>query len=297
MKNLSQVIREAGLYNHMIPVEYRDFDDRMLQRLIAQSIDCEQKIAYGCVEAPLDLGTATWFTSAQRNKVNALRNDGYGCPCHGNNCAPDDGFCSCDSSSPLPETDWTILNRTRNVGITEIYALNDPAQKETAKGDVSLGPLICHQHEREEEWVTFSSQQSFLPISKQSINRLRLSFRTDQEQGILLSLPFPSEEEQAFILGLTSARHQILFNKIPVIPEHLLSTSALTPQGTTLSLNYPGGSESIESPETLSDGREHVLWLDFGGDQVRLTVGLQLPRIFNVSRGLPTFFDQVFLGG
>lgn len=39
----------------------------MLQELISHSLYCTQYIKYDCLNAPLDLNSATWFTSSDEN--------------------------------------------------------------------------------------------------------------------------------------------------------------------------------------------------------------------------------------
>lgn len=55
----------------------------MLKELISHSLHCSQYIKYDCYKAPLDLHSATWFTSAaQEELINFI---GYAkrgsCPC------------------------------------------------------------------------------------------------------------------------------------------------------------------------------------------------------------------------
>lgn len=39
----------------------------MLQELISHSLNCSQHIKYDCYMAPLELHSATWFISSDRN--------------------------------------------------------------------------------------------------------------------------------------------------------------------------------------------------------------------------------------
>lgn len=57
----------------------------MLKELILHSLHCSQYIKYDCYKAPLDLHSATWFTSAAQDEIiNFIGNAKRGsCPCSG----------------------------------------------------------------------------------------------------------------------------------------------------------------------------------------------------------------------
>lgn len=50
-------------------IKYREFSPEMLQELISHSLYCTQHIKYDCYKAPLELHSATWFTSSDKNRT------------------------------------------------------------------------------------------------------------------------------------------------------------------------------------------------------------------------------------
>lgn len=78
-----QDVRNAADSDFSFTITYRDFLPEMLKELISHSLHCSQYIKYDCFKAPLDLHSATWFTSAaQEELINFI---GYAkrgsCPC------------------------------------------------------------------------------------------------------------------------------------------------------------------------------------------------------------------------
>lgn len=60
-------VRSRGEVDFSINITYREFSPEMLQELISHSLYCTQYIKYDCLKAPLDLNSATWFTSSDEN--------------------------------------------------------------------------------------------------------------------------------------------------------------------------------------------------------------------------------------
>lgn len=66
----SQVdVRSASYEDFSFNIKYREFSAEMLQELISHSLYCTQHIKYDCFKAPLDLHSATWFKSSDKNKT------------------------------------------------------------------------------------------------------------------------------------------------------------------------------------------------------------------------------------
>ena len=64
----SQVdVRSANDEDFSFTIKYREFSTEMLQELISHSLYCTQYIKYDCFKAPLELHSATWFTSSHNN--------------------------------------------------------------------------------------------------------------------------------------------------------------------------------------------------------------------------------------
>ena len=62
-------VRAFGEEDFHIDIKYREFSPEMLQELISHSLYCTQYIRYDCLKAPLDLHSATWFTSSDENNA------------------------------------------------------------------------------------------------------------------------------------------------------------------------------------------------------------------------------------
>ena len=62
-------VRSAKDEDFSFNIKYREFSPSMLQELISHSLNCTQYIKYDCFKAPLELHSATWFTSSDRNNT------------------------------------------------------------------------------------------------------------------------------------------------------------------------------------------------------------------------------------
>lgn len=62
-------VRSRDEVDFSINITYREFSPEMLQELISHSLYCTQYIKYDCMKAPLDLNSATWFTSSDENNI------------------------------------------------------------------------------------------------------------------------------------------------------------------------------------------------------------------------------------
>lgn len=64
----SQVdVRSTHDSDFSFTIRYREFSPEMLQELISHSLYCTQYIKYDCYKAPLELHSATWFSSSAKN--------------------------------------------------------------------------------------------------------------------------------------------------------------------------------------------------------------------------------------
>lgn len=62
-------VRSATDDDFSFDITYRQFSPEMLQELISHSLYCTQLIRYDCLKAPLELHSATWFTSSYDNSI------------------------------------------------------------------------------------------------------------------------------------------------------------------------------------------------------------------------------------
>lgn len=69
-----QDVRSASGQDFSFRIKYREFTAEMLQELISHSLFCRQYIKYDCNMAPLQLHSATWFTSSSNDTVDFLGN-------------------------------------------------------------------------------------------------------------------------------------------------------------------------------------------------------------------------------
>lgn len=60
-------VRSAADKDFSLHINYREFTPEMLQELISHSLYCTQHMKYDCYKAPLELYSATWFTSSANN--------------------------------------------------------------------------------------------------------------------------------------------------------------------------------------------------------------------------------------
>lgn len=146
----SQVdVRSKTEMDFSYEITYREFSPDMLQELISHSLYCTQYIKYDCYKAPLELHSATWFTSSMRNTtVDFLGNVNRGsCPCAlDKSCVDPDQSCNCDSSVSS-ESKWYsdegFYTDGPSLGITRMYFLQQQDLDEEAQGRITLGPLEC----------------------------------------------------------------------------------------------------------------------------------------------------------
>lgn len=81
----SQVdVRSITETDFSFSITYVQFSAEMLQELISHSLYCSQYVKYDCYKAPLELHSATWFTSSKGTAVDYIGNVNRGsCPCGG----------------------------------------------------------------------------------------------------------------------------------------------------------------------------------------------------------------------
>lgn len=81
----SQVdVRSKTESDFSFSISYIQFTAEMLQELISHSLYCTQYVKYDCYKAPLELHSATWFSSSKGTTVDYIGNVNRGsCPCGG----------------------------------------------------------------------------------------------------------------------------------------------------------------------------------------------------------------------
>lgn len=170
----SQVdVRSKTEMDFSYEITYREFSPEMLQELISHSLYCTQHIKYDCYKAPLELHSATWFSSSMRNNtVDFLGNVNRGsCPCAiDKSCVDPHQSCNCDSFS---ESKWYsdegYYRDGPSLGITRMYFLQQQELDEEAQGRITLGPLECVETS---EWVVEINLKNSFGLFSLSQNKL-----------------------------------------------------------------------------------------------------------------------------
>ena len=164
-----QEIRGRSMYDVVFNLTYREFSPEMLQSLISQSLQCKQILRYDCFRAPLELHSYTWFRSAAGNLLDSIpsgKAQPGRCPCSRNtfisipftfgfltcfgfgavenqNCKHSGVFCNCDADEQRWLSDEGYLTQPEDLGITQIFALQQRRLVPQAEGRITLGPLEC----------------------------------------------------------------------------------------------------------------------------------------------------------
>ncbi|KAI5716611.1 hypothetical protein M8J76_009357 [Diaphorina citri] len=147
-------------------IKYREFTQEMLSELISHSLYCRQRIKYECHQAPLDLHSATWFTSAANQSVDYVGDVKRGsCECAVNRtCVNPEQSCNCDASLPK-------------------WLSDEDTQKYV---------------------VTFTTSQSYIEVPGWRKGDIAFSFRTTGEKAILLYQPPIRANYPSFMVALQS---------------------------------------------------------------------------------------------
>ncbi|VIO97183.1 Uncharacterized protein BM_BM12362 [Brugia malayi] len=164
---------------HMI-VNYKLFNDQLLQSLKKHSEFCSQAVRYNCRMAPLRFDQMkTWFTSISNEFFGGFGGIDGTCPCDNNKCSK----CNCDNGGTT--SDYGLMTGDQ-VPIRGIYRLSDPS---VDRGYMTLDPLICSGSAGQSDAYTMTIRKQFsvAEIGNWDGNMLSFEFRTYLESATLLS--------------------------------------------------------------------------------------------------------------
>ncbi|CAG9540647.1 unnamed protein product, partial [Cercopithifilaria johnstoni] len=164
---------------HMI-VNYKLFNDELLQGLKSNSESCSQIVRYSCHTAPLGFDKMkTWFKSISNEFFRGFGGIDGTCPCQNDKCTK----CNCDNADIA--NDYGIMTDAQ-VPIRGIYRLNDQS---VDKGYMTLGPLICSGSVGQSDAYTMAIRKKFSSVEIGTWNgdMLSFEFRTYLKSATLLS--------------------------------------------------------------------------------------------------------------
>ncbi|GLG99772.1 Neurexin-4 [Gryllus bimaculatus] len=273
-------IRQPDYEDFSVKIDYREFTAEMLQELISHSLHCSQFIKYECKDAPLELHSATWFTSSHKNDiVDYIGNVKRGaCPCSLNRtCANPSQSCNCDGSHGKWLVDEGLFTSPDSLGITEMVFLQQKELKPEAKGRITLGPLECVEANTQKYVVTFTSSQSYIEVPGWRKGDISFSFRTTGEQAILLYQPPIRERHPSFMVALTSD-FELTFNF-------------------TLNTGQPRDLK-VRSKRQLNNGEWQKIWIDYNEYHVRFMINTDYEMIdLSPEEKFGPFEGSMFIGG
>ncbi|XP_053955451.1 axotactin isoform X1 [Anastrepha ludens] len=277
----SQVdVRSSSDNDFKFNIRYREFSPDMLQELISHSLYCTQYIKYDCYKAPLELHSATWFTSSSKNlTVDFLGNAKRGaCPCSINKtCVDPNQSCNCDVKENKWYSDEGYYNEPYSLGITDMYFLQQKDLEEDSQGRITLGPLECVETNTQKYVVTFTTSQSYIEVPGWRKGDIAFSFRTTGEKAILLFQPPIRPNHPSFMVALTGD-YQLTFN-------FTLST------GTTREL-------VINSHRKLNGGEWHKIWIDYNQYHVRFMINTDYQMVdLLAEEEFGPFEGSMYIGG
>ncbi|KAL3999008.1 Laminin G domain family protein [Acanthocheilonema viteae] len=174
------IINSKGLGDiHMI-VNYKFFNDELLQSLKRNSESCSQIVQYSCHTAPLRFDRMKiWFKSISNEFFRGFGGVDGTCPCQNDKCTR----CNCDNDDVA--SDYGTMTDSE-VPIRGIYRLNDLS---VDKGYMTLGPLICVGSAGQSDAYTMTIRDRFssVEIGTWNVSTLSFEFRTYLESATLLS--------------------------------------------------------------------------------------------------------------
>ncbi|XP_058465792.1 axotactin isoform X2 [Malaya genurostris] len=262
-------------------IQYREFSAEMLQELISHSLYCTQYIKYDCIKAPLELHSATWFKSSNRNStVDSLGEVKRGnCPCViGKNCEDPSQSCNCDANLNRWLSDEGYYKEPPNLGITQMFFLQQkPLLDEESQGRITLGPLECVETNTQKYVVTFTTSQSYIEVPGWRKGDIAFSFRTTGEKAILLFQPPIRSNYPSFMVALTGD-YQLTFN-------FTLNTG--TPKTLVINTN-----------RKLNGGEWHKIWIDYNEHHVRFMINTDTRMVdLQPEEEFGPFEGSMFIGG
>ncbi|XP_058168365.1 axotactin [Anopheles ziemanni] len=277
----SQVdVRSATDEDFSFNIQYREFNAEMLQELISHSLYCTQYIKYDCIKAPLELHSSTWFKSSMNNNtVDSLGEVKRGsCTCAvGTNCEDVNQSCNCDANLNRWLSDEGYFKEPPNLGITQMYFLQQKGLDEESQGRITLGPLECVETNTQKYVVTFTTSQSYIEVPGWRKGDIAFSFRTTGEKAILLFQPPIRSNYPSFMVALTGD-YQLTFN-------FTLNT------GTPKTL-------VIDTNRKLNGGEWHKIWIDYNEHHVRFMINTDTRMVdLQPEEEFGPFEGSMFIGG
>lgn len=278
---LSQMdVRSTKERDFSFNIKYREFSADMLQELISHSLNCSQQIQYGCLNAPLDLHTSTWFVSSANKTIDFIGEVKRGrCPCSiGKQCDNATQWCNCENSVDNKYlTDEGYFTKSEHLGITEMFFLQQPNLPNNALGRITLGPLECFETNTQKYVVMFTTSESYIEVPGWRKGDLALSFRTTGKKAILLYQPPIRPNYPSFMVALTNDR-QLTFN---------------------FTLNTRVSKELvITSTKPLNGGEWHKLWIDYNTYHVRFMINEERAMYnLELEEQFGPFEGSMFIGG
>ncbi|KAJ8683559.1 hypothetical protein QAD02_019351 [Eretmocerus hayati] len=276
----SQVdVRSITESDFSFSITYIQFTAEMLQELISHSLYCSQYVKYDCYKAPLELHSATWFSSSKGTTIDYIGNVNRGlCPCGVNRtCVNANLSCNCDVPAGKWLSDEGYYETPEALGITEMVFLQQRDLEEDAQGRITLGPLECVETNTQKYVVTFTTSQSYIEVPGWRKGDIAFSFRTTGERAILLYQPPIRHNYPSFMVALDSD-YKLTFN-------FTLNT------GQTKELE-------VKSRRKLNNGEWQKIWIDYNDYHVRFMINTDF-RMVNLKpeEEFGPFEGSMFIGG
>ncbi|XP_050531839.1 axotactin isoform X2 [Daktulosphaira vitifoliae] len=275
-------VRSAAESDFSFTITYRDFPPEMLKELILHSLHCSQYIKYDCYKAPLDLHSATWFTSAAQDEIiNFIGNAKRGsCPCSVNKtCLNRTHSCNCDFLDAKWHSDEGFYQTSKygGLGITKMVFLQQENLQSDALGRITLGPLECVETNTQKYVVTFTTSQSYIEVPGWRKGDIAFSFRTTGEKAILLYQPPIRRQHPSFMVALTSD-FKLTFN---------------------FTLNSGKSREmEVKSRRRLNNGEWQKIWIDYNSHHVRFMINTDYEMIDLLpNEKFGPFEGSMYIGG
>ncbi|XP_059351285.1 axotactin-like isoform X3 [Daphnia carinata] len=273
-------IRGLSMDDVVFNLTYREFSAEMLQSLISQSLQCKQILRYDCYKAPIELHSYTWFRSAAGNLLDSIplgKAKPGRCPCSQNqNCKHSSVFCNCDADEPRWLSDEGYLTQPEDLGITQIFALQQRKLVPQSEGRITLGPLECVEANTQQYVVTFKSPDSYMEVPGWHRGDLAFSFRTSSERAILLYQPLLHPKHPYF--------------RVLLVNDHKLTLE--------FSINGEPRSVTVKSSRDLNSGEWQQVWIDYNEYHVRFTVNQESILVdLNDGEEFGPFEATLFIGG
>ncbi|XP_026677276.1 contactin-associated protein-like 2 [Diaphorina citri] len=260
-------------------IKYREFTQEMLSELISHSLYCRQRIKYECHQAPLDLHSATWFTSAANQSVDYVGDVKRGsCECAVNRtCVNPEQSCNCDASLPKWLSDEGHFKTPNSLGITEMVFIQQKDLVEKSMARITLGPLECVETNTQKYVVTFTTSQSYIEVPGWRKGDIAFSFRTTGEKAILLYQPPIRANYPSFMVALQS--------------DYFL----------TFKFTLNKGNERevvVNSHRKLNSGEWQKIWIDYNEHHVRVMVNTDQSMVdLAPDEEFGPFEGSMFIGG